>query len=149
MEWNFQAILEFTLSERNRLHLRVTEKGLKNIVHWINIVFDTKPSIFGSQQWLRFKFVFLWHFIKKCLLHLYYIFITAIYLLLYFIFYPKFHILCVTFSIKNSAVVTNGEDFITKSDSYYKMRYLLQNALVEENRKEVFPVNKDWSFFFY
>ena len=77
----------------------------------------------------------------------YYIFITYLLLLFLYYFISYFIPTCVTFSLKNSAVVTNREDFITKSDSYYKMRYLLQNALVEEKRKEVFSVNKDWSFF--
>lgn len=44
---------------------------------------------------------------------------------------------------EDSAVVTNREDFIPKLDSYYKMRDLLQNAFVEEKRKEVFSVNKE------
>ena len=38
--------------------------------------------------------------------------------------------MCQGFLLQNAIVITNCDDFITKCDSYYKMRRLLQIAAV-------------------
>ena len=54
------------------------------------------------------------------------------------------------FSLQNATVIINCDDFLTKCDSYYKMRRLLQIATVHtRNHKSIidlFPANQPLSF---
>ena len=76
------------------------------------MVLEIKKSNFGSHEWLQFP---IW--------------------LIMTLYYKVFLLQNATVLLQIATVITKYIDFIKKCDSYYKMRRLLQNALVHTFKK--------------